>query len=135
MSSALPISPLLEVSIQEMRHTPLTSLVSSLEKTQWLTQDEIDARQLTQLRPLIEHFIAHSPWFRQRAGQIRESIANLTSSLTAFSLFPVTTRRDLQNAKEDLHSRQVPVSHLPIMVKKSPGSTGEPTNGFSAQCL
>ncbi len=102
----------------------LARLMDLFNQSQWWSPEDLRTRQLGMLRELLKHHEQHTPWVRGRIAQSGQQLDELTASLEAWSGFPVTTRRDLQEA--DLHSRYVPATHEPVMFKKSSGSTGEP---------
>jgi len=112
-------------SATDLRKNPaLAALMELLERSQWWLPEELETRQLGFLRQLLKHHEQYTPWVRDRIAQSGRGVNELTTSLAAWSGFPLTTRRDLQEA--DLTSHSVPAAHYPVVEKKSSGSTGEP---------
>jgi phenylacetate-CoA ligase len=102
----------------------LARMMEMLEQSQWYSPEEVMVRQLGLLRHLLIHHERHTPWVRKRIAHSGHAVDALSSSLAAWSSFPLTSRRDLQEA--DLFSQFVPQVHQPVVDKKSSGSTGEP---------
>jgi len=101
------------------------ALLRQLEDTQWMSPEEIEARQFHQLRVLAEYAEQHSPQFRRRMSLASLRARDLTSRKILERL-PVLRRRDVQTAGADLYCAAVPQQHLPINEIPTSGSTGEP---------
>lgn len=111
-------------TLDPRRNPALAGLVHMLDRSQWWSPEELETRQLGLLRQLLKHHEQHTPWVRERIARSGRNVEALTVSLATWVDFPLTTRRDLQ--EEDLTSRSVPVTHQPVVEKRSSGSTGEP---------
>ena len=98
-----------------------------LERTQWLSEDELQALQLAKIQRLVKHAYEHVPFYReryQRAGIHPEDIR----SLEDFQALPFLTREDVKSNLEALVAENVPRHKL---VKwETGGSTGEPIHFF-----
>lgn len=94
-----------------------------LERTQWLSEDELQALQLTRIQQLVEHAYEHVPFYReryQRAGIHPQDI----KSLKDFEALPFLTREDVKNNLEALVADNFPRHKLDR--SETGGSTGEP---------
>ncbi len=111
--------------VAKAANAQLLSLVQWLDRSQWLDLASIQAGQATQLAILLKHFESQSPWFSRRLQVQGQTAAALGQSAQAFRQFGVTTRRELQLAGQDFHSRVVPEAHRPLASKQTSGSTGE----------
>jgi phenylacetate-CoA ligase len=103
----------------------LATLMKQFERTQWLPMDELQYRQLGNLRTLVRYAAQHSPYFRRRmkeAGLEPEDLA----TAEALRHLPVLRRRDVQQAGEDLFCDATPPAHGKINETRTSGSTGEP---------
>jgi len=101
----------------------LLSLARFLEDSQWLSRDEISARQHEQLVKLAEYSMRFSRSFRERLKKAGLEPADLREPAN-LSRLPLLSRRDLQ--KGDAYCVQPPKEHLPVNETKTSGSTGEP---------
>jgi phenylacetate-CoA ligase len=103
----------------------LLALVQWLDRSQWLDPASIQAGQARQLALLLKHFEEQSEWFLGRLQGQGLTARALGQSAQAFAQLPVLTRRELQLAGPDFHSRIVPEAHRPLARKQTSGSTGE----------
>ena len=97
--------------------------LSELERTQWLSEDELQALQLTRIQQLIAHAYEHVPFYReryQRAGIHPQDI----KSLEDFQSVPFLTREDVKNNLEGLVAQNFPRHKM--QKSETGGSTGEP---------
>jgi len=101
----------------------LQALARFLEDSQWLSREEICARQCEQLVKLAEHSVRFSRMFRERLKKAGLEPADLRDPRN-LSRLPLLSRRDLQ--KGDAYCVQPPTEHLPVNEVKTSGSTGEP---------
>lgn len=101
----------------------LLSLARILEDSQWLSREEISARQHAQLAKLAEYSVRFSRVFRERLKKAGLEPADLREPANLIRL-PLLSRRDLQ--KGDVYCVQPPKEHLPVNEAKTSGSTGEP---------
>lgn len=101
----------------------LAALGQQLDAAQWLSADEITARQFAQLALVLDHHAQHSGHFRKRLAT-----AGLTAKEAATPAglvrLPPLTRRAIQTAT-DFFS-EPPKAHLPVTPVDTSGSTGEP---------
>jgi len=77
------------------------SSLRKFRKTQYLSQDKIEAEQAIRLRGIVEHAYSTIPFYRQRfLNTIVEP--DRIQSLDELQLLPILTRRDLQENSQDL---------------------------------
>ena len=107
------------------RAAELAFLADQLQASEMLSPESIAVRQSEQLRALVRHHAAHSPLFLERlhaAGLVADDLTDLK----ALSRLPILTRTEIQQQGESLFARSVPASHLPLFVRQTSGSTGQP---------
>ncbi len=107
------------------RSASLLSLLFQLEETQWWTPERLLEHQLRQIEPLLRHAWETVPYYRTRlaaAGYRPER----TLGMAEFRALPLLTRRDIQDAGDELMSRAVPGQHGGVRQLQTSGSTGEP---------
>lgn len=94
------------------------------EQSQWLSPDEIEARQFTQLRVLLRHCLATVPYYQGKlAGRFDPDAA---LDWEAWRRLPVLTRADLQEYAAEIETTAPPASHGRTSAARSSGSTGRP---------
>ena len=109
----------------------MLSLLLQLERSQWLTLEQLRERQLRQLAVLLEHAAATVPYYRKGWGADFDPAAPLT--LERFAALPLLTRRELQEQFAHLKSSQVPAGHGSTQESQSSGSTGTPVRILKTQ--
>ncbi|CAL1239391.1 phenylacetate--CoA ligase family protein [Candidatus Methylocalor cossyra] len=100
------------------------ALLANLEKTQWLSRDQIEQLQLNRLTELLRIAHAHCPWHAERiqaAGLVLEPGRTLT--LDEFRRLPTMTKADASAHRERLVWRQVPGG---LHRFNTGGSSGQP---------
>ncbi len=103
----------------------LGAMLAELERSQWLSREEIEAAQTRQLRLLVRHHAGQSPYFAERLKASGMGAGGI-DSIDWLKRLPPMTRRDLQSAGAAFAARQVPATHQPVWNAKTSGSTGEP---------
>ncbi|XSG86426.1 MAG: phenylacetate--CoA ligase family protein [Methylohalobius sp. ZOD2] len=100
---------------------PTFSYVAELEKTQYLTREEIEALQLSRLGQLLQTARDHCPWHAQRIEAAGINPENPTWD--SFRQLPLMTREDVR-----LHGREMVWQNTPggVFPYNTGGSTGEP---------
>ena len=97
-----------------------------LQETQWLPKARLVERQNASLEPLLNHCASASSWFSHRLRQLGVTKQSLCD-LNVFQRLPPITKRDIQDAGQNLFCTNLPRGHgHPTRIKTS-GSTGEPT--------
>jgi phenylacetate-CoA ligase len=104
------------------KHRPIPQYLRELEKTQWLSFEEMEKRQVDALRALLTHAQTNVPYYRELFGKIgfdprsvkcREDIA----------VIPVLTKDIIRARYDDL----VDPAHRGRNIRKgTSGSTGAP---------
>lgn len=104
---------------------PLYSIFLQLERSQWLSPQDIEELQSRQLDALLAHVWNTVRWYhpRLRAAGI---VPGDPVDRDAWQSLKPLTRRELQDAGETLHSSEVPPGHGKAGQKQTSGSTGEP---------
>ena len=103
----------------------LLALVQQLEQSQWWPRERLEAQQCRQLGRLLDHAFTNAPFYRgalERAGFSRGH-AVTTQFLRAL---PILTRRDIQEAGDQLLSTALPPEHGRQQRLATSGSTGTP---------
>ena len=94
-----------------------------LERTQWLSEEELQTLQLTKIQQLVKHAYENVPFYReryQRAGIHPEDIR----SLEDFQALPFLTRDDVKDNLEKLVAQDI--SRRKLYQSETGGSTGQP---------
>ena len=105
---------------------PVHALLLQLEQSQWLTGEELEARQMMQLAALLRHAQRSVPFYRERLAPIAERLEREPLSPALFAELPLLTRAEIQSAGSELHSTDVPKSHGQVTSTMTSGSTGKP---------
>jgi phenylacetate-CoA ligase len=87
-------------------------LLDRLEKTQWLTEKEIQQMQYNALNQIVKHHREQSPWYKELTKDSKT--------------VPIINKHDIQQAGYDFFAQQVSQDNLPANTVKTSGSTGEP---------
>ena len=100
------------------------SLLFQLERTQWWPADRLREAQKAQLKRLLGHAVRHVPFYRRRLGKLAD--ADDEAFWQGWRELPLLTRRDVQQAGDDLLSRALPNGHGELTEVYTSGSTGKP---------
>lgn len=103
------------------RGAMLWALMERLDRSQWLTPDELAAGQAEQLAQLFAHARSRSPFHRPRLPDRPPAARELLAR--GLSGIPVLTRGDLQDHAEAIMVAPPP-THGPVVLARSSGSTG-----------
>ena len=101
------------------------SVLFQLEQSQWLSADELQARQREQLARVIRHAYRTVPFYQTRFDQTGLDPEGVGTP-ERFCQFPPLTRRDVQLTQQLLHSTEVPKAHGRVTSTVTSGSTGAP---------
>jgi len=93
-----------------------------LERTQWLSRAELEELQLAALRRLLEHTLAHCPYYRERWHELGLSPRSLQTAAD-FGRWPVIDRATVQQNRVAMQAR---VPGLRLLTKTTGGSSGVP---------
>lgn len=96
-----------------------------LERAQWLSPEDLKARQQHQFTTLLSHCFKNSRWWRRRF--IDHGLGPDDSPECVMQRLPLLTKREVQDAGVDLFCESTPVWHGGAISVQTSGSTGEPT--------
>ena len=101
------------------------AILFQLERSQWLSGEEILARQHEQLSKLLRHARRSVPFYRDRlAGLTEEAVSSLGAE--CWARIPLLRRSEIQQAGEALLSQAIPKGHGGTGEIFTSGSTGAP---------
>jgi phenylacetate-CoA ligase len=105
-----------------VRRRPTLALLSELRRSQWLSADELRARQAAELVRLVHHAYAHVPLYRARfdALRLRPQDVRTPDDLRAL---PILTREE---ARDQAAARASTSDPLPAIRKETSGTSGQP---------
>jgi phenylacetate-CoA ligase len=106
-------------------HRPTFALLAELERTQWLSPDDMRLYQASQLNVLLRNALDHSPWHaaRLQAAGLAEAVRAGTVLLSDLARLPMMDKRDARENVEQLVWRGVPGG---VFKYTTGGSSGEP---------
>lgn len=104
---------------------PTFACLARLERSQWLTRDDIEARQTHALNRFLHNAAQHSPWHAQRlrAAGLDEAVRHGEMQLTDLSHLPTMNKRDARDHIDQLVWRGAPGG---VFQYTTGGSSGEP---------
>jgi phenylacetate-CoA ligase len=114
------ITPPIDVSPGLVRQ-----LLADLDRSQWESAAQIQARQYGQVARLAEFCADHSPAFRARLAGAGVTASDVGTP-EGLARLPLLTRRDIQTLGDQLFCRDVPPPHSAVGLTRTSGSTGEP---------
>lgn len=99
---------------------PRLRLLAELEQTQWLPAAELERRQRSRLRDMLQHAVATVPFYQERYA-----VAGLPTDaddlLARFADLPIVEKADIRERLDDMLSTAVPAADL--RTAKTGGST------------
>lgn len=96
-----------------------------LEKSQWLSEEALEARQLKQLASLANHSFRHVPYYAERLERAGFRPGGTFKREMLEQLAPLT-RRELQTVGDAIFASELPVGHGKPTTRMTTGSTGAP---------
>jgi len=96
-----------------------------LDRSQWLKPDEIQQRQLQQVRALLTHAAAHMPYYRQLLAGADIAPAQL-QAMDDFRRIPLLPRRVYQDKVMSLAGVELPPGTVASVTLRTGGSSGTP---------
>jgi phenylacetate-CoA ligase len=105
-----------------VRKRPTLDYLAELERSQWLSKDELLARQLGDLRKLLAHAHANVPWYREKMDAIGAEPGDFTR-LEDLAKVPILRRKDARDAGDRRKSTAAP---FPDVMKSTSGTMGQP---------
>ncbi|MGD9648465.1 MAG: phenylacetate--CoA ligase family protein [Pirellulales bacterium] len=103
----------------------LLAMQFQLDRTQWLSAEQLVERQKPQLGRLLAHAYDTVPFYRQRLDEAGLPPATIRGP-DEWRQLPVLPRAEVQAAGERLFSASVPAEHGPVSKLFTSGSTGRP---------
>ncbi len=101
--------------------------LQELERTQWLSPQELAHLQLSKIQQLVQHAYENVPFYRQlyqNAGIAPQDI----QSLRDFESLPFVTREDVRHHRDEMVAQNI--SRRQLTPNETGGSTGEPMRFF-----
>jgi phenylacetate-CoA ligase len=111
----------------------LMAVLYQMEQIQWLTGEQLRARQSAQLDLLLRHAWETSPGYRKRLEAAAYNPARSSTDRTLWTHIPVLTRSELQQEFSSLASTAVPSAHGAVFPVESSGSTGRPVKALGTE--
>lgn len=109
---------------EKIMRRPTFDFAAELEKTQWLSRDALEQRQLDKLKALLNIAVAHSPWHAERIYKAQIPLtANQTLSFTDLARLPTMDKSDAQSHREQIAWAGVPGGRS---LYNTGGSSGQP---------
>lgn len=102
------------------RHT--RQLLREAEQRQWWSADQLREFQTCELRKLIQHSHAHSPWHRRRFETIGVAPEDVRS-LADLQRFPILSKDDIRRSGQEMIDADV---RKTVFEHRTGGSTGVP---------
>ncbi len=96
-----------------------------LDRTQWLSPDELERQQLQQVRVLVQHCAEHVPYYRRVLNAV-DVLSRPLESLSDFRRLPFLTRELYQQHAADLLATQLPVGMKEVSSGYTSGTNGVP---------
>lgn len=106
-------------------HRPTWPMLTELERSQWLSRDDLRDYQTIRLNGLLQTALAHSPWHAARLAQagLVDTVRAGAFLLNDLSRLPTMNKRDARDNVEQLVWRGVPGGAFQYTTG---GSSGEP---------
>ncbi len=104
--------------------TVLKSFVEALEKTQWISAEELSSYQRKPLEKILRHAHETVPFYQDRLDIL--FTGNGSIDWDKWTEIPFIDRSDIQDREADLLSGDIPESHGELDTAISSGSTGRP---------
>ncbi len=109
-------------ALPDDNNAQMLALQYQFEQSQWWPSERLQTLQLQQFAQVFRHALATVPYYQRCFA----SQASGTMSWERYRELPVSTRRDVQQAGDDIHSSAPPPGHGALVTTQSSGSTGSP---------
>lgn len=119
-------------AIPDASNAILLALQYQLEQSQWWSREEIESQQLRQLEVLLAHAHKYVPFYRDALAPYVARNFKL-DSLEDLRELPLLRREHIQNQVQQLTTKALPKSHMPVYGGATSGSTGMPIKFFSTR--
>jgi phenylacetate-CoA ligase len=103
-----------------------------LERSQWLSWQELQRLQLQQLTPLVRHAARSVPYYATTLGDLLPADREPLSE-EQFHALPILNRAQIQEAGTELHATRVPRAHGRVASVSTSGSTGRPLTALTTE--
>lgn len=101
------------------------------DQTQWLSPQQVKAKQLVQLNEISHYARRHVPFYRKRLKHLLKAHTRLDWDL--WRSIPLLSRNDVQKNAETLLSTHIPAQHGKISKVSTSGSTGKPVTVYQTE--
>jgi phenylacetate-CoA ligase len=108
--------------VQAIRDEHVFEKLRYLEKTQWLSQREIEEIQIRKLRDILIYSLENVPYYQKTLRPYSNTIRNL-SSVSEISVLPFLTKQGVQNHYNELQPAKY---NGRTALESTSGSTGDP---------
>jgi phenylacetate-CoA ligase len=112
-------------AIPDARASQLLAIQFQLERSQWLSADQLAIAQRGQLARVANHAANTVPFYRDRLAELQTTLGR-PIDMVDWQHLPLLTRSDLQNAGALLRSTDVSQHHGQLSESVTSGSTGRP---------
>ena len=113
-----------------LKHYDLLEILQKLDKSQYLSPQELHQLRLTRLRELIKIAYSKSPFWKNRFDSIGLTTGDI-DRLESLEDFPILTKQDVINQRDE-----IVVNHIErekLFLNKSGGTTGSPLSYYLDQ--
>lgn len=107
-------------SLYQRRHT--LRYLRELERSQWQSPDQIQARQFASLKRILEHAEQHCPYYQRTWAGLGLRSADLRSS-DDFRRWPLIEKNQIREHRLEMRAADI---QRPLLAKSTGGSTGVP---------
>ncbi|WP_158498778.1 phenylacetate--CoA ligase family protein [Magnetospira sp. QH-2] len=101
------------------------ALHQQLSESQWLSPEQVLAKQLSQAEVLLAHAAQVVPFYRDRLAVLK-GIKRGTMNMEHWRRIPILKRSDIQEHRAALVAKKLPVGHGKTLEVRTSGSTGRP---------
>jgi len=121
-------------ALPDAAFSPVWAAYLELERTQWLSAQEIEHRQLQQVRNVLAHGIVHVPYYRRTLTAAGVS-PGAVQTMEAFRRIPLLPRHTYQEHQEELIAAGLPPGTQEAGKISTSGSTGRPLDVLQTQVV
>jgi phenylacetate-CoA ligase len=97
----------------------------TLDRTQWLSRNELERHQLIQFRSLLDHCVQHVAYYRELLAK-RGIESGSIQSMDDFRRLPLLSRRTWQEQFDQLQAQQLPEGTVALDEDNTSGTSGVP---------
>lgn len=112
-------------AIPSAQDATLLALQYQMDKSQWLTTEQVRQHQLRQAQQLLAHAVTTIPYYKNTfSAWPVEAMQKM--DWAEWQKLPILDRKDVQENSQNLISSAIPQDHLPVGAGLTSGSTGRP---------